>query len=145
MQSTSVFLGSAKFADFRWKNADISRTFFYLLWVTYNCPNCHHRKTYFREGAFSVPTMREQPRRKAPSSIWLKSYKVFQNFENSHDHSKSMIKFRTKFQFQILLQFYRTAEKVTKIKLVMVMVKFWQIPIFSTFTFWLLFCHWEPG
>ena len=34
-----------------------------------------------------------------------------------------MIKFRSKFQFQIMLQFYRTAEKVTKIKLVMVMVK----------------------
>ena len=33
-----------------------------------------------------------------------------------------MIKFRSKFQFQILLQSYRTAEKVTKIKLVMVMV-----------------------
>ena len=37
--------------------------------------------------------------------------------------SKAMIKFRSKFQFQILLQFYRTAEEVTKIKLVMVMVK----------------------
>ena len=37
--------------------------------------------------------------------------------------SKAMIKFRYKFQFQILLQFYRTAEKVTKIKLVMVMAK----------------------
>ena len=34
-----------------------------------------------------------------------------------------MIKFRSKFQFQILLQFYRTAEKITKIKLVMVIVK----------------------
>ena len=34
-----------------------------------------------------------------------------------------MIKFQSKFQFQILLQFYRTAEKVTKIKLVMVIVK----------------------
>ena len=33
---------------------------------------------------------------------------------------KDMIKFRSKFQLQILLQFYRTAEKVTKIKLVMV-------------------------
>ena len=33
---------------------------------------------------------------------------------------KAMIKFRSKFQLQILLQFYRTAEKVTKIKLVMV-------------------------
>ena len=37
--------------------------------------------------------------------------------------SKAMIKFRSKFQFQILLQFYRTAEKVTNIKLVMLMVK----------------------
>ena len=26
MQSTSVFLGIAKFADFRWKNADVSGT-----------------------------------------------------------------------------------------------------------------------
>ena len=26
MQSISVFLGIAKFADFRWKNADASRT-----------------------------------------------------------------------------------------------------------------------
>ena len=34
-----------------------------------------------------------------------------------------MIKFRSEFQFKIYLQFYRTAEKVTKIKLVMVMVK----------------------
>ena len=33
-----------------------------------------------------------------------------------------MIKFRSKFQFQILLQFYRAAEKATKIKLVMVMI-----------------------
>ena len=37
--------------------------------------------------------------------------------------SKPMIKFQSKFQFQILLRFYRTAEKVTKIKLVMVIVK----------------------
>ena len=37
--------------------------------------------------------------------------------------SKALIKFRPKFQFQILLQFYWTAEKVTKIKLGMVMVK----------------------
>ena len=35
-----------------------------------------------------------------------------------------MIKFRSKFQFQIILQFDKTAEKVTKIKLVMVVVKF---------------------
>ena len=37
--------------------------------------------------------------------------------------SKAMIKFRSKFQFQIFLKFYRTSEKVTEIKLVMVMVK----------------------
>ena len=37
--------------------------------------------------------------------------------------SKAMIKFRSKFQLQILLQFYRTAEKVTKIELLMVMVE----------------------
>ena len=37
--------------------------------------------------------------------------------------SKAVIKFPSKFQFQILLQFYWTAEKVTKIRLVMVMVK----------------------
>ena len=34
-----------------------------------------------------------------------------------------MIKFRSKFQFQILLQFFWAAEKITKIKLVIVMVK----------------------
>ena len=37
--------------------------------------------------------------------------------------SKATIKFRSKFQFQVLLQFYGTSENVTKIKLVMVMVK----------------------
>ena len=37
--------------------------------------------------------------------------------------SKAMIKFRSKSQFQILLQFYKTAEKVTKVKRVMVIVK----------------------
>ena len=37
--------------------------------------------------------------------------------------SKVMMQFRSKFQFQILLQFYWTAEKVTKIKLAIVMVK----------------------
>ena len=37
--------------------------------------------------------------------------------------SKVMIKFWSNFQFQILLQFYRTSGKVTEIKLVMVTVK----------------------
>ena len=37
--------------------------------------------------------------------------------------SKAMIKFRSKFQFQILLQFYWTAEKVAKVKNEMLMVK----------------------
>ena len=34
-----------------------------------------------------------------------------------------MTKFRSKFQFQIPSQFYRAAQKVTKIKLVMAIVK----------------------
>ena len=34
-----------------------------------------------------------------------------------------MIKFWSKFQLQILVQFYKTDEKVTKIKLVMVIIK----------------------
>ena len=34
-----------------------------------------------------------------------------------------MVKFRSKFQIQIFSQFYRTAEKVSKAKLVMVIVK----------------------
>ena len=37
--------------------------------------------------------------------------------------SKGMVEFQFKFQYQILLQFYRTAERVTKIKLVIVMVE----------------------
>ena len=37
--------------------------------------------------------------------------------------SKGMVEFQSKFQFQILLQFYRTAERVTKIKFVIVMVE----------------------
>ena len=49
-----------------------------------------------------------------------------------------MIKFRSKFQFGILLQFYSTAEKVTTIKLMMVMIRF--PPTFQPFTIWLLSC-----
>ena len=122
MQSISVFLVLAKCADFRRKNADVSRTsvvrnviyiFSDLLRVRYSCAKCHHCricKTYFREGGFLVPPICEQPRKKGPSSIGLISHKSFQQlFVNNHDYSKAMIKFRTKFQFQILLQFYRTA------------------------------------
>ena len=54
-------------------------------------------------------------------------FKIVSSFSNSTVQvaviSKAMVKFRSKFQFRIPLQFYRTAEKVTKIKLVMVMVK----------------------
>ena len=83
MQSISVFLGLAKCVDFRRKIADVSRTsvvhnviyiFLDLLWVRFNCVWCHHCricKTYFREGAFLVPLIREQPRKKGPSSIWV--------------------------------------------------------------------------
>ena len=56
--------------------------------------------------------------------------------------SKAMIRFRSEFQFQILLQSDRTVEKVTKIKLVMVIVKSFDKyhHLFNHFTFWLLFC-----
>ena len=54
-------------------------------------------------------------------------FKIVSSFSNSTVQvaviSKAMVKFRSKFQFRIPLQFYRTAEKVTKIKFVMVMVK----------------------
>ena len=77
MQSISVFLDIAKFADFRRKNADVSRTqgvchvihtfFLDLLWGRYNCGKFHHCRicvTNFREegGIFaSPPPIREQP------------------------------------------------------------------------------------
>ena len=55
--------------------------------------------------------------------------------------SKAMIKFHSKFQFQILWQFYRTAEEVTKIKIMMLMVKSDDKyhHLFNLPTFWLLF------
>ena len=76
-------------------------------------------------GPFWFTQSMSTPEKKEPSSVGLKSYKAFQTTlcKNSHDYSKAIIKFLSKFQFQILLQFYRTAKKVTKIKLVMVIVK----------------------
>ena len=83
MQSISVFLGLAKYVDFRRKNADVSRTsvvcnviylFLDLLGLRYNFAKCHHCricKAYFREGAFLVPPIPEQPRKKGPPSIWV--------------------------------------------------------------------------
>ena len=82
MQSISVFLDIAKFADFQWKNADVSRTqgcvtwfiyFLDLLRVRYNCANFHHCRicvTDLREGGpFWPPAIREQPRK---SSSWIR-------------------------------------------------------------------------
>ena len=58
--------------------------------------------------------------------------------------SKGMVEFQSKFQFQILLHFYRTAERVTKIKFVIVMVesfdKYHHLFIFQNL-FTLLFFH----
>ena len=54
--------------------------------------------------------------------------------------SKVMIKFRSKFLFQIPLQFYRTVEKVETCDGNGQMVRsFASTTIFSTFQFWLLF------
>ena len=66
--------------------------------------------------------------------------------------SKAMIKFWSKFHFKILLWFHWTAEKVTKIKLVIVMVKLfdkWRylfnlhIVGYSFVSSWLRFNHAE--
>ena len=66
MHFISVFLDMAKFADFKWKNAKISRTqgvchvihmFLDLLWVRYNCAKFHHSRmcvTEFREEQLST-------------------------------------------------------------------------------------------
>ena len=69
-------------------------------------------------GAFLVPSIHEQSPKKAHCAKLLK-----ERFVNSHNYSKAMTKFRSKFQFQIPSQFYRAAQKVTKIKLVMAIVK----------------------
>ena len=79
MQSISVFVDIAEFADFRWKIADVSRTqwmchviyiFLDLLWLRYNCAKFHHCRIFvidFREErAFLPRPIREQPR-KSPS------------------------------------------------------------------------------
>ena len=67
MQSISVFLDITKFADFRWKNADVSRTqwlchvidiFFGSSLGKCYCAKFHHCRicvTDFREGAFLPP------------------------------------------------------------------------------------------
>ena len=69
----------------------------------------------------------------------LKLYKAFQTTVQTAMISKVMIKFQSKFQFQIPLQFYRTAEKVDTCD--GNGQKYWQLPpIFSTFPLWLLFC-----
>ena len=55
---------------------------------------------------------------------------VFKHFEDLRDMiSKVMIKFRSKFQFQIPLQFYKIVEKILT-----------STTIFSTFPLLLLFC-----
>ena len=52
-----------------------------------------------------------------------------------------MIKFRSKFQFQLLFQFYRTAEKnYQNWTCDGNSQKLTNTAIFSTVTFWLLFC-----
>ena len=94
MQSISVFLDIKNFADFRWKNTDVSRTqgvchvihiFLDLLKVRYNCAKLHHCRICvkdFRErGAPSPsppppPTIREQPQ-KCPSWIGLRQENAY--------------------------------------------------------------------
>ena len=91
MQSISVFLDIAKFADFRWKmlmSAELKGCvtwfiyFLDLLWVRYNCAKFYHCRicgTGFREGglfALHLPApIREQPQ-KSPSWIELRCLKT---------------------------------------------------------------------
>ena len=67
---------------------------------------------------------------------------VFKHFEDLKDlinfNSKVMIKFRSKFQFQIPLKFYRTVEKVETCDGNGQVLT--STTTFSTFPVWLLFC-----
>ena len=75
-------------------------------------------------GSLLVSPICEQHGKKRPVVNKVKIIKFFKHhFLKSHDYGKAMIKFRSKFQFQILLQFNRTAEKVIKVKHVMVIVE----------------------
>ena len=69
MQSTSVFLNIAKFANFRSKNADVSRTqavcfVIHIFCGSYNCAKFHHCSicvTDVREGWRFCPTALPPP------------------------------------------------------------------------------------
>ena len=83
-----------------------------FLWIRYKCAKRHHCricKAYFKEGSLFGAPNPWAASKKRPSSIGLKVHNAFQT--------------TLKFHFQILLQFYRTAKKITKIKLAMVIVK----------------------
>ena len=82
MQSMNEFLDTAKFVDFWWKIADVSRTqgmchviyiFLDLFWVRYNCAKFHHCGICvgdFREGVLFFPNL--WAARKSPS--WITPY-----------------------------------------------------------------------
>ena len=69
MKSISVFVDIAKFADFRWKNSDLSRTRAvsrgsYVFWVFFRLAKFHHCTiciTAFREGASLHPPPPSHP------------------------------------------------------------------------------------
>ena len=82
MQSNSVFLNIAKFADFWWKmlmSAELKGcvtwfiNFLDLHWLRYNCAKFHHCRIFvidFMKGGLFAPPfpIREQPRK---SSSWI--------------------------------------------------------------------------
>ena len=95
-QALFVFLDIAKFADFWWKNADVSRTqggyhVIYLFFASsshkVNCAKLHRFRiwvTDFREGEgahFCPPPIREQPQ-KSPS--WIRWKYSTPNSINKH-------------------------------------------------------------
>ena len=100
-------------------SSGISRNLYFfldLLWVRYNCPKCHHRKTYFREGAFLVPTIREQPRKKGSSPIGLQLHKAFQTtlFKIAMIIVKPWLNFELNFSFKFFYSFTGQLKKLPK-------------------------------
>ena len=101
MQSISVFLGITKFADFRWKNADVSRTqgVCHVIHIFFECSLGKVKLPSFiivgylwqilGRGDLFGPSIREQPR-KCPSWIRVrvltgKKYSdAFEKYEYEH-------------------------------------------------------------
>ena len=105
---------------------------FYTFWRS---QRCHYFEHFERKIGYVFP-----------SGVFfiLNLYKVFQTTVQIAMISKVMIKFRSKFQFQIPLQFYRTVEKVETCD--SNDQKFWQVPpSFQPLVTILFFHDWDSS